>query len=245
MTNYKSMNTENTDPIELNKFREMSEDWWNPTGSCRPLHELNPTRLQYIDDKCDLRGKTVLDIGCGGGILSESMAKRDAFVTGIDAEATLIKVAQEHAEQQFAKNVSLQKLQYQHTTAEDFAENHAKTFDVITCLEMLEHVPDPTSIVIAAAKLIKPNGHLFFSTLNRTPKSFLFAILGAEYVLKLLPRGTHQYQKFIKPSELEVVLRNAGLHLVELQGLDYNPFTHKARLMTDVSVNYLAHVKAS
>lgn len=236
----------NVDSIELNKFQQMAEDWWNPMGSCRPLHALNPTRLQFIDDRCHLFNKKVLDIGCGGGILSESMAKRGAIVTGIDAELSLIHVAKDHQKQNLstAHNLSLEQLKYIHTTAEIYAEDYSAEFDVITCLEMLEHVPDPVSIIKATAKLIKPQGHLFFSTLNRTPKSFLIAILGAEYVLKLLPRGTHQYQKFIRPSELEEVLRQCGLSLFELKGMDYNPFTHHTKLVPDVSVNYLAHVKA-
>lgn len=226
----------NLEATELDKFDVMAEDWWNPKGKCRPLHELNPVRLQFITDRCSLTQKNVLDIGCGGGILSESLCRRGASVTGIDATLSVLEVAKQHA---LENNL---QLDYIHTTAEAYAEIQPNSFDIVTCMELLEHVPDPSSLIKAAATLVKPNGHLFFSTLNRTPKSYLFAVLGAEYVLRLLPRGTHQYEKFIRPAEFDQWLRQAGLQLKELAGLQYNPITHRVYLNTDVSVNYLAHV---
>jgi 2-polyprenyl-6-hydroxyphenyl methylase/3-demethylubiquinone-9 3-methyltransferase len=227
---------QNLETTELDKFDAMASDWWNPNGKCKPLHALNPTRLQFISDRCLLKQKKVLDIGCGGGILCESMAKRGAYVTGIDAAPSVLTVAKLHAIES-----KLDTLNYINTTAEAFAEINPDTFDIITCMELLEHVPDPGSVIKAAKTLLKPNGYLFFSTLNRTPKSYLFAILGAEYLLKLLPRGTHQYEKFIRPAELEQNLRQVGLTLQELAGLQYNPFTHRTCLNTDVSVNYIGY----
>lgn len=226
----------NIEAAELDKFDAMAADWWDPKGTCRPLHELNPTRLQFIADRSPLSQKNVLDIGCGGGILSESLFKRGACVTGIDASTSVLAVAKQHALE------NKLQLDYVHTTAEEYADTQANHFDVVTCMELLEHVPDPLSLIKAAATLVKPNGHLFFSTLNRTPKSYLFAVLGAEYVLRLLPRGTHQYEKFIRPAELDQWLRQTGLSLKELAGLQYNPLTHRVSLNTDVSINYLAHV---
>ncbi len=235
----------NSDIAELDKFDAMAADWWDPKGKCRPLHALNPTRLQFIVDRCSLLEKSVLDIGCGGGILSESMQKRGAYVTGIDATLSVLEVAKLHAIENNLYNThsKTNTLNYIHTTAEAYAIEYPHSFDVVTCMELLEHVPDPLSIIKAAATLVKPSGHLFFSTLNRTPKSYLFSILGAEYLLKLLPRGTHQYEKFIRPAELDQWLRQAGLSLQKLSGLQYNPITHKTYLNNDVSINYLAHVQ--
>lgn len=227
----------NIEITELDKFDAMATDWWDPKGKCRPLHALNPTRLQFIIDRCSLAEKSVLDIGCGGGILSESLCKRGAKVTGIDATLSVLEIARLHAIEN-----RLDQIDYFCTTAEEFATLYPQSFDVVTCMELLEHVPDPLSLISAAATLVKPNGHLFFSTLNRTPKSYLFAILGAEYLLKLLPRDTHQFDKFIRPSELDNWLKQAGLQLKELAGMQYNPITHRTSLNNDVSVNYLAHV---
>lgn len=228
---------DNIDNEETEHFEEMAAEWWDPEGPCRPLHDLNPTRLQFIADRCDLAQKKVLDIGCGGGILSESLARRGALVTGIDISSKLIQTAIQHA------NGQIPNLTYLHTTAEQLAKTTSHAFDVITCLELIEHVPNPVSLISACATLIKPTGQLFFSTLNRSPKAYLMAILGAEYILKLLPKGTHQYEKFIKPSELDQTLRNEGLQLKELTGLSYNPFSRQAKLCHDVSVNYLAYVQ--
>lgn len=231
----------NIEVTELDKFDAMATDWWDPKGKCRPLHALNPTRLQFIVDRSGGLGqKTVLDIGCGGGILSESMHKRGAIVTGIDATPRVLEVAKLHAIENHLGESNT--LNYIHTTAEEYAKTHAKRFDIITCMELLEHVPDPLSLIKAAATLVKPNGHLFFSTLNRTPKSYLFSVIGAEYILKLLPRGTHQYEKFIRPAELDAWLKETRLRLQELAGMQYNPITHRTYLNDDVSVNYLAHV---
>lgn len=223
---------------EIAKFNTMAKDWWDPNGTSRPLHELNPTRLQFILDRCQISGKTVLDIGCGGGILSESLAKRGAIVTGIDAAKEVIAIAKEHANEQ---KIPESNLCYLETTAEAYATQFPDTFDIITCMELIEHVPEPASLIQAMATLLKPNGQLFLSTLNRTPKSYLLAIVGAEYCLNLLPKGTHDYQKFIKPAELDKMLKEAGLHLEELAGLAYNPLTHSAKLTQDISVNFLAH----
>jgi 2-polyprenyl-6-hydroxyphenyl methylase/3-demethylubiquinone-9 3-methyltransferase len=223
-------------PEELSKFDTMALRWWDPLGDCRPLHEINPTRLQFITDRVSLSNLKVLDIGCGGGILAESMAKRGADVIGIDASLSLVEVARLHALESDLKNVS-----YLETTAEEYAAMYPAEFDVITCMELLEHVPDPALLIASCAKLVKPNGHLFFSTLNRNPKAYLLAILGAEYVLKLLPKHTHSYEKFIRPSELENWLRKADLSLNELAGIHYNPFFHRAKLTSDISVNYLAY----
>lgn len=233
---------DNLDREETRKFEAMAEEWWDKQGKCRPLHDLNPTRLQFIVDRCppSIEGKTILDIGCGAGILSESLAKRGARVTGIDAAEALVTIAKQHAvDQAISKN----HLHYEIATAEQYASLHPQLFDVITCMEMLEHVPDPVSVIQACATLIKPGGQLFFSTLNRTPKSFFQAIIGAEYLLRILPKRTHQYSKFIRPSELATALRKANITLLELAGLNYQPFTRRVTLTLDVSVNYLVHAR--
>lgn len=227
----------NADPAELAKFSELASRWWDPNSEFRPLHEINPLRLNWIDEKVSLEGKRVLDVGCGGGILTESMAWRGANVTGIDLAEAPLSVARLHALESGAK------VDYEFISTEDYAEEHAGEFDVITCLEMLEHVPSPAAIVEACAKLVKPGGQLFFSTISRNPKSWLFAIVGAEYVLKLLPKGTHEFNKFIKPSELDKDCREAGLAITDMIGLSYNPFNKRYSLGKDVSVNYMTAYK--
>jgi 2-polyprenyl-6-hydroxyphenyl methylase/3-demethylubiquinone-9 3-methyltransferase len=210
------MNTVNADPAELQKFSDLAHRWWDPASEFRPLHEINPLRLGWIDGKAALAGKKVLDIGCGGGILAEGMAALGAEVTGIDLSEKALSVARLHLFE------SGHKVDYRHMSAEALAEESPGRFDVVTCMEMLEHVPDPASIVTACARLVKPGGHVFLSTLNRNPKSYLFAIVGAEYLLKLLPAGTHEYARFIKPSELSRHCRNAHLDVQEIIGLSYN-----------------------
>jgi len=223
----------NADPAELEKFSSLAHRWWDPEGEFRPLHEINPLRLGWIDRHAGLRGKSVLDVGCGGGILAEAMAARGATVSGIDLSEKALKVAQLHLHE------SLLKIDYQSISAEDFALRHAGEFDVVTCMELLEHVPQPDGMVAACAKLVRPGGQVFFSTLNRNPKSYLFAVVGAEYVLKLLPKGTHDYARFIKPSELARWCRASGLRADELIGMTYNPLTRVYRLAGDCDVNYL------
>jgi len=225
----------NVDVDELNKFSELAHKWWDKTSEFKSLHDINPLRLNYIDKAVLLKNKSVLDVGCGGGILSESMAQKDAKVTGIDLGEKALKVAQLHSME------SGIEVDYQLIAVEDLAKIQPESFDVVTCLEMLEHVPDPGSIVQACAKLVKPDGHVFFSTINRNPKSFLFGVVGAEYLLNILPRGTHDYEKFIKPSELASWARSAGLSLCHQTGMSYNPITQHYWLGSDVSVNYLAH----
>lgn len=223
----------NADPTELQKFNELAHRWWDPESEFKPLHQINPLRLDWIDQHAKLAGKEVLDVGCGGGILSESMAARGARVTGIDLSEKALGVARLHLFES-----SLQ-VDYHHASAEDFANAHPARFDVVTCMEMLEHVPDPASTVAACARLVKPGGQVFFSTINRNPRSYLFAIIGAEYILRLLPRGTHDYAKFIKPSELSRHARSAGLVPHELIGMHYNPFTQTYSLGRNTDVNYL------
>jgi len=223
----------NADPIELEKFSQLAHKWWDPNSEFKPLHDINPLRLGYIDRLASLAGKTVLDVGCGGGILSESMAGLNATVTGIDLSDKALQVAKLHLLE------SGKQVDYRKIAVEELAAEQPARFDVVTCLEMLEHVPDPQSVISACAKLVKPDGWAFFSTLNRNPKSYLFAVIGAEYVLNLLPRGTHDYAKFIKPSELAQSCRNAGLSLVDLTGMSYNPLTKKYSLGKDTDVNYL------
>jgi len=231
------MNTtaHNVDYQEVAKFEELASRWWDPHSEFKPLHDINPLRLDFIDRRANLAGKTVLDVGCGGGILSESMAQRGAHVTGIDMGEAPLSVAKLH------KLESGVEVNYQRITAEELAAQQPQSFDVVTCLEMLEHVPDPASIIKACSQLVKPDGHVFFSTLNRNPKSYLFAIVGAEYLLKMLPKGTHDYSKFIKPSEMESWAREAELVTRELTGMTYNPLTRKYSLGYDVDVNYLMH----
>ncbi|MFN7778008.1 MAG: bifunctional 2-polyprenyl-6-hydroxyphenol methylase/3-demethylubiquinol 3-O-methyltransferase UbiG [Betaproteobacteria bacterium] len=223
----------NADPAELARFSELSHRWWDPQGAMRPLHVLNPPRCEWIDRHCDLAGKRVLDVGCGGGILAEAMAAKGAQVTGIDLAQRQIGVAQLHALESGAR------VTYRVAGAEELAAEAPASFDVVACLEMLEHVPDPAQTVAACANLIVPGGWVFFSTINRNAKAFALAIVGAEYVLNLLPRGTHEYAKLIRPSELAGHTRAAGLEVVELLGMTYNPFTHTARLGPDTDVNYL------
>ena len=225
----------NFDAAELNKFSELAHKWWDKTSEFKPLHEINPLRLNYIDNIASLKGKTVLDVGCGGGILSESMADIGAKVTGIDLGEKALKVATLHS---LDSGVTVD---YQLIAVEQLAEQQPASFDVVTCLEMLEHVPDPASVVAACAKLVKPGGHLFFSTINRNPKAYLFAVIGAEYVLNMLPRGTHDYAKFIKLSELASWMRSADLSLLGQTGMSYNPITKHYWLDSDVSVNYMMH----
>ena len=223
----------NVDEVELNKFSNLAHKWWDKTSEFKPLHDINPLRLNYIDKALALKGKTVLDVGCGGGILSESMAERGAKVTGIDLGEKALKVAQLHS---LESGVAVD---YQFISVEKLAEQQPASFDVVTCLEMLEHVPDPASVVAACAKLVKPGGKVFFSTINRNPKAYLFAVIGAEYLLNMLPRGTHDYAKFIKPSELASWTRLAGLSLNHQIGMSYNPITQHYWLGDDVSVNYM------
>lgn len=223
----------NVDEAELRKFGELAHRWWDPAGTMRPLHEMNPLRLDWIDRIEPLAGKRVLDVGCGGGILSEAMAARGAQVTGIDLADKPLQVAELHALESGAR------VGYRKTSAEELAQQAPAGFDAVTCMEMLEHVPDPARTVRACATLVRAGGAVFFSTINRNPKSFLFAILGAEYVLRLLPQGTHEYAKFIRPSELAQFAREAGLAVVEILGLSYNPLTKRFTLGADTDVNYL------
>ena len=229
---------QNVDAQELAKFSELAHRWWDPESEFRPLHQINPLRLEWIDQLAGLRGKAALDVGCGGGILAEAMARRAAHVTGIDLAARPLGVARLHA-----LEAGVENLDYREIATESLAAERPAAFDVVTCMEMLEHVPDPTSIVAALGHLVKPDGHVFASTLNRTMKSYALAILGAEYVLRLLPTGTHTYEKFIRPSELRQWSRAAGLTVIDIAGLDYDPFTHQARLTMDASVNYLVHLR--
>ena len=224
----------NADPAELAKFSELAHRWWDPQSEFRPLHEINPLRLQWIDQIAPLAGRSVLDIGCGGGILADSMARKDAHVLGIDLSTRALRVAQLHA-----LEAQTPKVDYREVSAEVLALEMPQAFDTVTCMEMLEHVPDPSSVVRACASLVKPGGWVFFSTLNRTPKSFLFAIVGAEYVLDLLPRGTHEYAKMIRPSELAAYTRRAGLELLHTRGMGYNPITKRYAMTDNTDVNYL------
>jgi 2-polyprenyl-6-hydroxyphenyl methylase/3-demethylubiquinone-9 3-methyltransferase len=223
----------NADPIELEKFSLLAHKWWDPNSEFKPLHEINPLRLGYIDRIAGLASKTVLDVGCGGGILSESLAGAGANVTGIDLAEKPLQVAKLHLLE------SGKKVEYRKVAVEDLAAERPAHYDVVTCMEMLEHVPDPAAVVAACAQLVKPNGHVFFSTLNRNPKSYLLAIIGAEYMLNMLPRGTHDYAKFIKPSELAQWCRDAGLNVSEVTGMSYNPLDKSYTLGRDTSVNYL------
>ncbi len=224
----------NVDPEEIAKFEKLASRWWDPNSEFKPLHDINPLRADWIDDLADIKGKSVLDVGCGGGLLCEALVHRGATVTGIDMGEAPLAVARLH---QLESGI---EVSYEQSTAESFAQQRAEAFDVVTCLEMLEHVPDPAAVVSACAALCRPGGDLFFSTINRNPKAFLFAIVGAEYVLNLLPRGTHEYAKLIKPSELARWIREAGLEMLEMTGMTYNPISKQYRLRSDdVSVNYL------
>ncbi len=226
--------TENADPAELAKFSELAHRWWDTESEFRPLHQINPLRLAWIDDIVPLAGTRVLDIGCGGGILADAMARKGAEVLGIDLAGKALKVAQLHALEAQTQGVS-----YREVSAEALAAEQPERFDVVTCMEMLEHVPDPSSVVRACATLVKPGGHVFFSTINRNAKAFVFAIVGAEYILNLLPRGTHEFAKFIKPSELASYARAAGLDLEHTRGMEYNPLTRHYWLSANTSVNYM------
>lgn len=233
-TSEHSTASSNVDPAELDKFSALASRWWDPESEFKPLHAINPLRLGWITDLAgSLTDKTILDVGCGGGILAESMAAQGARVTGIDLAEKSLAVARLHGLE------SGVKVDYQAISAEAMAEQHPGRFDMVTCMEMLEHVPDPGSIVRACATLVKPGGWVFFSTLNRNPKSFLFAIVGAEYVLRMLPKGTHTYENFIKPSELAAAARGAGLSITQLMGMQYNPLIDFYKLSPDTSVNYL------
>ena len=223
----------NVDQLEINKFSELAHRWWDPTSEFRPLHEINPLRLEWINALAPLAGKNVIDIGCGGGVLSESMARKGAKVTGIDLSQKALKVADLHSLE------SGIEVRYKLISAEEMAAQEPGQFDVVTCMEMLEHVPDPASVVRAAATLVKPGGKVFFSTLNRNAKSYLFAVVGAEYILRMLPRGTHDYAKFITPAELSQFVRSAGLQVDGLKGLTYNPLTRIYSLNNDTDVNYM------
>lgn len=225
----------NIDSAEVSKFEELASRWWDPNSEFKPLHDINPLRLKYIDDRAHITGKKILDVGCGGGILAESMARRGAIVTGIDAGKAPLTVAKLHALE------SGVKLDYEQITAEEMAEQHPGEYDVVTCMEMLEHVPDPASVIAACAQLVKPDGHVFFSTINRTPKGYLFAIVGAEYVLNMLPKGTHDYNKFIRPSEMDSWIRHAELETQDISGMSYNPISRHYSLGKDIDVNYLMH----
>jgi len=227
------MHAMNADPIELQKFSDLAHRWWDPTSEFRPLHEINPLRLEWINARAPIAGRKIVDVGCGGGILAESMARRGADVTGIDLSEKALKVADLHSLE------SGVQVRYELISAEHLAAREAGQYDIVTCMEMLEHVPDPSSVVKACAALVKPGGHVFFSTINRNPKAYLFAVVGAEYVLRLLPKGTHDYTKFITPAELAQYVRDAGMEVASLKGMGYNPLTKVYSLNQDTSVNYL------
>ena len=224
----------NADPAELAKFSDLAHHWWDPESEFKPLHQINPLRLDWIHALADLNQKRVLDVGCGGGILADSMARKGANVTGIDLASKSLRVAQLHALETGTPNI-----QYREISVEALAQEQPARFDVVTCMEMLEHVPDPGSVVRACAELVKPDGWVFFSTLHRSAKAFMLAIVGAEYVLNMLPRGTHEYAKMIRPSELAASCREAGLDLVGTKGMEYNPITKRYALTTDTSINYM------
>jgi len=234
------MSHSNVDPAELAKFSELAHRWWDPESEFRPLHQINPLRLGWIDALVSLNGKQVVDVGCGGGILADAMARKGAQVLGIDLATKSLKVAQLHALEAGTAGV-----QYREVSAEALADEQPGQFDVVTCMEMLEHVPEPAAVVRACAQLVRPGGWVFFSTLNRNPKSFLFAIVGAEYLLKLLPKGTHEYARMIKPSELSQWAREAGLDLHSFKGMEYNPLSKRYWLSEDTSVNYLLACRKS
>jgi len=237
-SNAKPAESLNVDPQEVKKFEELANRWWDANSEFRPLHEINPLRANFIDERSPVAERRVLDVGCGGGLICEALAHRGAVMNGIDAGEAPIQVAKLHLLE------SQLDINYRQITAEQLLEEKPEPFDIVTCLEMLEHVPDPSSVIQACADLCKPGGDLYFSTINRNPKSYLFAILGAEYLLKLLPKGTHEFEKFIKPSEMDRWLRQAGLTLVEMTGMVYNPVTKKYRLNPkDVDVNYLIHCR--
>ncbi|HSH28842.1 MAG TPA: bifunctional 2-polyprenyl-6-hydroxyphenol methylase/3-demethylubiquinol 3-O-methyltransferase UbiG [Thiohalobacter sp.] len=225
--------TDNLDPAEIAKFERLAARWWDPHSEFKPLHDINPLRLDYIRQRAPLEGRRVIDVGCGGGLLSEAMARAGAAVTGIDMGDAPLSVARLHLLE------SGLEVDYRQTTAETMAHEQPGQFDVVTCLEMLEHVPDPAAVIRACAALVKPGGHVFFSTINRNPKAYVFAIIGAEYLLRMLPKGTHDYRKFIRPSELDDWARQADLELDDLTGMSYNPLTRHYRLGRDVDVNYL------
>jgi 2-polyprenyl-6-hydroxyphenyl methylase/3-demethylubiquinone-9 3-methyltransferase len=227
--------TQNVDPNEIKKFEALASRWWDKESEFKPLHEINPLRLNYIDERSRLPGKKVVDVGCGGGILSEGLCQRGAHVLGIDMGEAPLSVARLHGLE------SGIDVEYRQMTIESLAEQEAGTYDVVTCLEMLEHVPDPASVIRACAKLLKPGGDLFLSTINRNPKAYLFAIVGAEHLLKMLPKGTHEYKKFIKPHELSLYVRQAELNFEDITGMVYNPFLKEYKLAQDVDVNYLMH----
>ncbi|MFT6387240.1 MAG: 2-polyprenyl-6-hydroxyphenyl methylase/3-demethylubiquinone-9 3-methyltransferase [Cellvibrionaceae bacterium] len=231
-----SNTTLNVDPSEIAKFEALAQRWWDKESEFKPLHDINPLRSNFIDERSPVAELNILDVGCGGGILCESLAHRGANMTGIDMGEAPLNVAKLH---QLDSNLSIN---YKKITAEELAEQEPESFDIVTCLEMLEHVPDPSTVIKACSDLVKPNGHVYFSTINRNPKSYAFAIIGAEYILRLLPKGTHEYSKFIKPSELASWARKAGLEWQEITGMTYNPITKKYKLNpNDVDVNYLVH----
>lgn len=227
----------NSDSAERARFEELAATWWDPDGPMRPLHDLNPSRIQYISENCELRGKAVLDIGCGGGLLAESLAERGARVTAIDIADKVLEVARLHLLE------SRLEVDYRVSTAEEFAQDQPSEFDVVTCMEMLEHVPEPASVVGSVAQLLAPGGDAFFSTLNRTPLAFLIGIVGAEYLARVCPRGTHRYDRFIRPSELADWLRTAGMRVVDVRGIHYDPISRSALLGGHTRINYLLHAR--
>jgi 2-polyprenyl-6-hydroxyphenyl methylase/3-demethylubiquinone-9 3-methyltransferase len=227
----------NVDPAEIARFEAAASRWWDPQGEMKPLHDLNPVRLQYVERAGPLAGRKILDVGCGGGLLAEAMARKGAVVAGIDLADDLLQVARLHALEAGVE------VDYRLTSAEGHAADHAGVYEIATCMEMLEHVPDPTAVIDALARLVRPGGHVFISTLNRTLKSYAMAVIGAEYVLRLLPAGTHTYEKFIRPSELRQWARAAGLRVIDIAGLDYDPFSRTTQLTADASVNYLMHLR--
>jgi len=232
--------TENIDPHEIEKFNSIAMRWWDKNSEFKPLHDINPVRVEYIINQCgDLRGKKILDVGCGGGILSEALAATGAQVTGIDMGETNIRIARLHLHE------SRLDIDYQHIPVEQLAQDKPAEYDIVTCLEMLEHVPDPKSIIDACMRLTRPGGDLFFSTLNRNPKAYLLGIIGAEYILNILPKGTHDYKKFIKPSELSQWLREADGQVEDIRGMKYNPFNGNCHLNSNIDINYLVHARAA